>query len=84
MAEVLRLLLAADDPSADGSVDVQLTVLNDSTEPVMLDRRLLYGPHPGSGELVPACAQHGVLDPAENEALKVLLPLAGDPRPAGA
>ena len=52
MAQPLRLLLAADDPSADGSVDLQLTVLNDSAEPVMLDRRLLYGPHPGSGELV--------------------------------
>ena len=32
--------------------------------------------HPSSGELVPACAQHSVLDPAENEALAALLPLA--------
>jgi hypothetical protein len=33
--------------------------------------------HPETGELVPACAQHGVLDAAENERLIRLLPLAG-------
>jgi hypothetical protein len=32
--------------------------------------------HPESGELVPACAQHGVLDPEENRELAVLLPMA--------
>jgi len=31
--------------------------------------------HPETGELVPACVQHSVLDPAENVALRVLLPL---------
>ena len=31
--------------------------------------------HPESGELVPACVQHGVLDPTENRALCVMLPL---------
>lgn len=35
--------------------------------------------HPGAdggpGTLVPACVQHGVLDPAENAALRVLLPM---------
>ena len=31
--------------------------------------------HPETGRLVPACAQHGVLDPAENIALRRLLPL---------
>jgi hypothetical protein len=36
--------------------------------------------HPETGELVPACVQHGVLDPAENVALRRLLPL----RPAEA
>jgi hypothetical protein len=35
--------------------------------------------HPESGELVPACVQHSVLDPGENEALARLLPLV----PAG-
>ena len=30
--------------------------------------------HPESGTLVPACAQHSVLDPAENVALAELLP----------
>ena len=30
--------------------------------------------HPDSDELVPACAQHSVLDPLENEALQKLLP----------
>jgi hypothetical protein len=32
--------------------------------------------HPDSGELVPACAQHGVLDPLENLRLQEVLPLA--------
>ncbi len=31
--------------------------------------------HPETGELVPACVQHSVLDPAENIALRRLLPL---------
>jgi len=31
--------------------------------------------HPESGELVPACVQHSVLDPVENVALRRLLPL---------
>lgn len=30
--------------------------------------------HPGTGEVVPACVQHGVLDPGENAELAVLLP----------
>jgi hypothetical protein len=32
--------------------------------------------HPETGTLVPACVQHGVLDPAENAALRRLLPIA--------
>ena len=31
--------------------------------------------HPETGELVPACVQHGVLDPVENVELRRLLPL---------
>ncbi|MGH9115570.1 MAG: radical SAM domain-containing protein, partial [Acidimicrobiales bacterium] len=31
--------------------------------------------HPETGEIVPACVQHSVLDPAENTALAELLPL---------
>ncbi|WP_435198231.1 hypothetical protein [Janibacter sp. GS2] len=31
--------------------------------------------HPETGELVPACVQHSVLDPHENEELRQLLPL---------
>jgi hypothetical protein len=31
--------------------------------------------HPENGELVPACAQHSVLDPVENAELRKLLPL---------
>jgi hypothetical protein len=40
--------------------------------------------HPETGELVPACAQHAVLDPGENAALRRLLPLrpTGGPGPA--
>lgn len=38
--------------------------------------------HPESGELVPACAQHSVLDPRENLELARLLPPAHEPTPA--
>ena len=31
--------------------------------------------HPETGELVPACVQHSVLDPVENVALRALLPI---------
>ncbi len=39
--------------------------------------------HPGSGQIVPACVQHSVLDPEENAELAVLLPRRGarTPRP---
>lgn len=67
--DALRLLLAADEPSADGSVDVRLTVLNQSTEPVMLDRRLLFGPHPGSGELVLLASEPATRKRADNVVL---------------
>jgi hypothetical protein len=36
--------------------------------------------HPEDGSLVPACAQHAVLDPAENARLAALLPLHSGPR----
>jgi hypothetical protein len=36
--------------------------------------------HPESDTLVPACAQHGVLDPGENRALATLLPVAAPAR----
>ncbi len=40
--------------------------------------------HPETGTLVPACVQHGVLDPGENAALRVLLPLVDrPPQPGG-
>jgi hypothetical protein len=32
--------------------------------------------HPENGTLVPACVQHGVLDPSENQQLRKLLPIA--------
>jgi hypothetical protein len=31
--------------------------------------------HPETGELVPACVQHSVLDPVENVKLRRLLPI---------
>jgi hypothetical protein len=42
--------------------------------------------HPENGTLVPACVQHSVLDPAENRALRALLPVPAVPsrgQPAG-
>jgi len=38
--------------------------------------------HPESGELIPACAQHSVLDPLENLRLQELLPLVPAAAPA--
>jgi hypothetical protein len=35
--------------------------------------------HPENGTLVPACVQHGVLDPAENARLRALLPVPAVP-----
>ncbi len=52
-----------------------------SEDPIILEtqERLLacsYAmAHPETGELVPACVQHGVLDPDENAALAALLPI---------
>ncbi len=54
----------------------------DLTDPVLLEtqqrlRACSYAmAHPETGQLVPACVQHGVLDAAENKALRTLLPLA--------
>jgi hypothetical protein len=39
--------------------------------------------HPENGTLVPACVQHGVLDPAENARLRALLPVPAMPPRAG-
>ncbi len=47
-----QLSLSSDGPDADGYVDVRLTVFNATLEPVVLDRRLLYGPHPSHGDMV--------------------------------
>ena len=41
-----------------------------------LEACMYHMAHPESGELVPACAQHSVLDPAENAELARLLPMA--------
>lgn len=46
----MQLELTYDGPDDEGAVAVRLLVLNDSHEPVALDRRLLFGPHPGSGD----------------------------------
>lgn len=42
----MKLELSADGPSPGGAVAVRLVVLNDSYEPVRIDRRLLFGPQP--------------------------------------
>jgi hypothetical protein len=46
----MKLELTCDGPDAEGRAAVRLVVVNDSYEPVTLDRRLLFGPHPGSGD----------------------------------
>jgi len=39
--------------------------------------------HPENGTLVPACVQHGLLDPGENRELRALLPIPVVPRVLG-
>lgn len=39
--------------------------------------------HPETGQLVPACVQHSVLDPAENATLRQVLPLLPTVRARG-
>ncbi len=52
-----------------------------ATDPVMLETQERLAActysmaHPETGELVPACVQHSVLDPGENQELRRLLPL---------
>ncbi len=41
-----------------------------------LEACMYHMAHPESGTLVPACAQHSVLDPGENAELARLLPMA--------
>lgn len=46
----MKLELTHDGPDAEGNIAVRLVVVNDSYEPVTLDRRLLLGPHPATGD----------------------------------
>jgi hypothetical protein len=62
----LQLTLSRDGPDSEGNVDVRLTVFNASTEPVVLDRRLLYGPHPGHGEMVLLATEPIAPKPSQN------------------
>lgn len=68
-ASTLRLALACDGPDEDGTVDVRLTVFNDGGEPVTVDRRLLYGPHPGHGDLVMLAREPDAADESQHEIL---------------
>lgn len=53
-----------------------------SSDPVLLETQERLAActysmaHPETGELVPACVQHSVLDPGENQELRRLLPLS--------
>jgi hypothetical protein len=49
-----------------------------------LEACMYHMAHPGSDELVPACAQHSVLDPDENKQLAVLLPMVAQENTIGA
>lgn len=62
----LELALSCDGPDPDGNVDVRLTVFNASTEPVVLDRRLLYGPHPGYGDMVMLASEPSAPKPSQH------------------
>jgi hypothetical protein len=61
----LELTLSCDGPDPDGQVDVRLTVFNASTEPVVFDRRLLYGPHPGHGDMVMLASEPSAPKPSQ-------------------
>jgi hypothetical protein len=62
----LQLSLSSDGPDANGYVNVRLTVFNASLEPVVLDRRLLYGPHPGRGDMVLLASEPKPPKPSQN------------------
>jgi hypothetical protein len=65
----LRLTLSCDGPDPEGFVDVRLTVFNASAEPVALDRRLLYGPHPGHGDMVMLASEPAALKASKHSVL---------------
>jgi hypothetical protein len=46
----VRLELTCGGPNADGEVSIRLLVLNNDYEPLVVDRNLLYGPHPETGD----------------------------------
>lgn len=68
-ASPLQLALTCVGPDGEGTVDVRLTVFNSSTEPVTVDRRLLYGPHPGHGDLVMLAREPEAADESQHEIL---------------
>ncbi len=65
----LELTLSSTGPDSEGRVDVQLTVFNPTTEPVVLDRRLLYGPHPGHGDMVLLASEPTARKPSQHHVL---------------
>ena len=58
----MKLELECRGPEADGSVAVRLLVLNDSYEPVEVDRRLLLGPHPSVSDPPLLSTEHATDD----------------------
>lgn len=63
----MRLLLErGPHGEADGSLAVRLVVLNDSTETARVDRRLLIGPNPVTGRLIPVAREPAFEEEADN------------------
>lgn len=62
----MKLELTCDGPQADGEVTVRLIVLNDSYEPVAIDRRLLFGPHPAVSDPPLLSSEPSSTDPAHD------------------
>ncbi len=46
----MKVELTCEGPSPEGEVRMRVAVINDSYEPAPVDRRLLFGPHPASGD----------------------------------
>jgi hypothetical protein len=69
----LELSLSTSAPDSAGFADIRLTVFNPTTEPVVFDRRLLFGPQPGTGDPLLLASEPARKKPAEN--LIVLNPL---------
>ncbi len=62
----MRLLLQALQPDDWGGLSVQVLAVNDTYEPVRLDRRLLIGPNPVTDKMMPLAREAAAATDGDN------------------